>query len=78
MAGVTYQNFDLRIERGAAAPAEMPPRYRATVFASPAGEANTEFTLSVPQDAAPEAAGRILFEAAFSGEVLTALRRLTR
>jgi hypothetical protein len=75
MAGVTYQNFDLRIERGATGAAETPPRYRATVFASPAGEANTEFTLAVPQDAAPEVAGRLMFEAAFSGEVLTALRR---
>jgi len=74
MAGVTYHNFDLRIEHGAAA-ATGAARYRATVLASPAGEARAEFTLAVPPDAAPEVAGRLLFEAAFAGEVLTALRR---
>ncbi len=74
MADWTYENFDLRIERRAAA-ADGTPRYRAAVIASPVGEANAEFALAIPQDAAIAEAGRRLFEAAFSGEVLTALRR---
>ncbi|MGC8781769.1 MAG: CHAT domain-containing protein, partial [Anaerolineae bacterium] len=74
MADLTYQNFDLRIERGRAAPGEA-PGYRAAVLASPVGEASTDFTLTIPQDAPIEAIGRLLFEAAFSGEALTALRR---
>lgn len=74
MADLTYQNFDLRIERRSTAPGEA-PRYRAAVLASPVGEASTGFTLSIPQRATLQGAGRALFEAAFSGEALTALRR---
>ncbi|MCX7669198.1 MAG: hypothetical protein N2439_03905, partial [Anaerolineae bacterium] len=74
MTHLTYQDFDLRIERWSAAPAGT-PRYRAAVLASPVGEASTDFTLAIPPDATVEEAGRLLFEAVFAGEVLTALRR---
>lgn len=75
MAGGTYLNFDLRIERSVRGGADGSPRYRAELIASPSGEASAEFSLALPQDAGPELLGRYLFECAFSGEVLTALRR---
>jgi hypothetical protein len=75
MAGGTYLNFDLRIERSVRGGADGSPGYRAELIASPSGEASAEFSLALPQDASPELLGRQLFEGAFSGEVLTALRR---
>lgn len=74
MADLTHENFDLRIERRAAA-ADETLRYRAAVIASPVGEAGVEFALAIPPDVTVAEAGRRLFAAVFSGEVLTALRR---
>ncbi len=75
MVGLDYHNFDLRIERSGMRREEAAPRYRAVVLASPAGEASTEFTLPALAADDSETAGRLLFEAAFAGEVRTALRR---
>ncbi|GEM_PF-2330223 len=75
MVGFAYQNFDLRIERSGMRRDEASSRYRAVVMASPAGEASAEFTLPALALADIEAVGRLLFEAVFSGEVRTALRR---
>lgn len=67
MVGLNYLNFDLSIERADAA-------YRSRVLTSPVGEANAPFD-PPSASAAPADAGRLLFQAAFTGEVLTAYRR---
>jgi hypothetical protein len=77
VAGNTYLNFDLRIERASQVPGGA--GYRAVVIGSPAGETNVEFTLpdasQLAQADAPQLAGRLLFDAIFTGEALSCLRR---
>jgi tetratricopeptide (TPR) repeat protein len=72
MGITTYLNFDLRIERSLEG-------YRAVVLSSPAGEAAADFPLPAAAELAgtdsPQLIGRQLFDAVFSGEVLSCLRR---